>query len=112
NLAELSASIAHEVNQPLAAIAANSRACVLWLLNEPANLERARESAVEMLRDAEAAVNIVNRVRALFNSTSKVSAPANLNDAIIEVSRLMTSVIDQHKARIELELAPNLRNVH
>src|SRR6185295_15599 len=58
SLAELSASIAHEVNQPLAAIVANSHACHRWLSAEPANLERAKITAERITRDANAAANV------------------------------------------------------
>ena len=59
SLAELAASIAHEVNQPLSAVVTNSEACQLWLSAEPPNLERARSSADRIVRDAREAANIV-----------------------------------------------------
>ena len=66
SLAELSASIAHEVNQPLAAIVANSQACLRWLSAEPPNVERAKITAERITRDANSAADIVSRIRALF----------------------------------------------
>lgn len=111
SLSELSASIAHEVNQPLAAISANARACHQWLQHEPPNLERARETADAMIDDAEAAANIVGRVRALFNPATKVAALNNVNDIIVEVCRLLAAEISGQGVRIERDLAPDLHDV-
>src|SRR5262249_5078901 len=65
-LAELSASIAHEVNQPLAAIVSNSYACQRWLEGDPPNLERAQIIMNRIIRDANSAAEVVSRIRALF----------------------------------------------
>ncbi len=111
SLTELSASIAHEINQPLAAISANARACLQWLMHEPPNLSRARETANAMIGDAEAAANIVSRVRALFNATSTVTAPHNVNDIVVEVCRLMASEIARRGAKVERELSAGPHNV-
>src|SRR3546814_7653620 len=69
SLAELSASIAHEVNQPLAAIVANANACDRWLSAAPPNLERAKISAERIIRDANSAADVVSRTRALFKQS-------------------------------------------
>jgi PAS domain-containing protein len=66
SLAELSASIAHEVNQPLAAVVANSHACQRWLTTDPPNLERAQTTVERIIRDANGAADVVARIRALF----------------------------------------------
>ncbi len=66
SLAELSASIAHEVNQPLAAVVANSHACQRWLAAEPPNIDRAHRTVERIIRDANAAADVVSRIRALF----------------------------------------------
>jgi C4-dicarboxylate-specific signal transduction histidine kinase len=71
SLAELSASIAHEVNQPLAAIVANSHACHRWLSAEPANVERAKITAERIIRDANSAADVVSRIRALFRQSTE-----------------------------------------
>ena len=71
SLAELSASIAHEVNQPLAAIVANSHACQRWLSAEPPNVERAKITAERIIRDANSAADVVSRIRALFKQSAE-----------------------------------------
>src|SRR5207247_9214494 len=72
SLAELSASIAHEVNQPLAAIVANSHACHRWLSAEPPNLDRAKITAERIIRDANSAADVVSRIRALFRPSREL----------------------------------------
>ena len=66
SLAELSAAIAHEVNQPLAAIVANSNACQRWLSAAPPNLERAQKTVERIIHNANAAADVVSHIRALF----------------------------------------------
>ncbi len=75
SLAELSASIAHEVNQPLAAIVANSNACYRWLPAEPPNLDRAKMTAERITRDANSAADVINRIRALFRRETHAHSP-------------------------------------
>ena len=68
-MGELTASIAHEVNQPLAAIVASGDSCTAWLANEPPNLDKARAAASRMIQAATQASEIVQRLRALFKKT-------------------------------------------
>ncbi len=65
-VAELSASIAHEINQPLGAVVANGDACEMWLSSDPPNIERARLAVGRIIRDANAAAEVIQRIRALF----------------------------------------------
>src|SRR5262249_291560 len=89
SLAELSASIAHEVNQPLAAVVANSHACHRWLSMEPPNIERAKITAERITRDANSAADVVSRIRALFRHAPDVRLSEDINRLISEVCRLM-----------------------
>src|SRR5262249_13871640 len=88
-VAQLSASIAHEVNQPLAAVVANAGTCLRWLSTEPPNLQRARLMAERIVRDGTAAADGVNRVRALFNQSRSTGKPLNLNEIVSEVRDLL-----------------------
>jgi C4-dicarboxylate-specific signal transduction histidine kinase len=108
SLAELSASIAHEVNQPLAAIAANSQACHRWLSAEPPNIERAKITVERIDRDANAAADIVARIRALFRHTPQSQAAEDVNRLIGEVCRLMEDEIAAKDIRVERQLAADL----
>ena len=65
-VAELSASIAHEINQPLGAVVANGDACEMWLSTDPPNLDRARLAVQRIVRDGNAAAEVIHRIRALF----------------------------------------------
>jgi PAS domain S-box-containing protein len=90
-VSELSASIAHEVNQPLAAVVANGDACRRWLSAEPPNVERALLSADRIVRDGNAAADVVRRVRSLFRHTPLVQELLDLNEVIEEVLGLLSA---------------------
>jgi PAS domain S-box-containing protein len=90
---ELSASIAHEINQPLSAVVSNGDACVRWLNSSPPNIERARNTAQMIVRDAKSAADVVRRVRALFKHTDSDRAPLDANEVIREVLHLMQGEI-------------------
>lgn len=107
-VAELSAAIAHEVNQPLAAVVANAGACHRWLSVTPPNLERARLTAERIVRDGKAASEVVNRVRALFKQSAPSAVELNLNDVIAEVRDLMLEECSGRGLRIETDLQNDL----
>jgi PAS domain S-box-containing protein len=111
SLAELSASIAHEVNQPLAAIVANSHALRRWLSADPPNIERAKITADRITRDANSAADVVSRIRALFRHAPDARSPEDVNRLIGEVCRLMADKIAAQDIRIETSLDPDLPSV-
>jgi PAS domain S-box-containing protein len=80
----LTASIAHEVNQPLAAIVASGDSCTAWLASEPPNLDRARAAVSRVIQAATQASEIVQRVRAMFKKTPSVATSVNMNELIEE----------------------------
>jgi PAS domain S-box-containing protein len=108
SLAELSASIAHEVNQPLAAIVANSLACYRWLSAQPPNVARAKTTAERITRDANAAAEVISRIRALFRQAPHRRSSQNVNHLIDEVCRLMADDIALKDVRIKTSLEPAL----
>jgi len=108
SLAELSASIAHEVNQPLAAIVANSHACHRWLSAAPPNIERAKITAERITRDANSAADVVSRIRALFKRSLNPRSREDINGLISGVCRLMSEEIAQKDSRINTNLEPDL----
>jgi PAS domain S-box-containing protein len=108
SLAELSASIAHEVNQPLAAVIANSHACQRWLSSEPPNLQRARVTVERIIRDANGAAEVVSRIRALFKQTVSTRVSVNLNEVIGEVCKLIGDDVTKKNISIETDLERNL----
>jgi signal transduction histidine kinase len=107
-VAELSAAIAHEVNQPLAAVVANASACLRWLSAAPPNFERARLSAERIVRDANSTSDVVNGVRALFKQSTPVTIPLSLNEVIEEVCHLMFDEVSGAGVSIETDLERDL----
>ncbi|EJC72343.1 PAS domain S-box [Rhizobium leguminosarum bv. trifolii WSM2012] len=108
SLAELSASIAHEVNQPLAAVVANSHACQRWLLAEPPNMERAQRTVERIIRDANSAADVVSRIRALFKQSADRRAHTSLPGVVNEARNLMAEEAARRRARMEVEVDGNL----
>ena len=85
---ELAASIAHEINQPLAAIVTNAQVCLRWLMRDVPNLEEAREAAKYIARDGKRAGDVISRIRALVRNTGSEKALLDINQAIEEVVHL------------------------
>lgn len=108
SLAELSASIAHEVNQPLAAIVANSHACQRWLSAEPANVERAKITVERIIRDANSAADVVARIRALFRQSVEPRISTPLSGAIAEARSLMAEEAARRRVRMDIDVEGNL----
>jgi PAS domain S-box-containing protein len=108
SLAELSASIAHEVNQPLAAVVANSHACQRWLTAEPPSLERARKTLERIIRDANSAADVVRRTRALFRQSTETRIRAALADVIAEAGNLMAEEASRRSVRVDVDVEADL----
>lgn len=105
-LAELSASIAHEVNQPLAAVVTNSHACRAWLAADPPNLPRARIAAERMVRDSMAAADVVGRIRALFARKPSPRVTIDLREVVQEVRAMMSGQFSAEGAIVDAKLGP------
>src|SRR5271165_7032323 len=110
-LGELAASIAHEVNQPLAGIATNASACLRWLAGELPNLDEAREAIRRIIRDGNRAGDVVSRMRALFKKACTAMEWLDINEAIEEVVILTQSEARRNKVALRMELAADLPSV-
>jgi PAS domain S-box-containing protein len=108
SLAELSASIAHEINQPLAAAVMNCHALQRWLAANPPNLEEARLSSENVARNAKAASDIIGRVRALFTQQASPRTNTNINEVIGEVHQLMKDLLASERVRLNMDLDTSL----
>jgi PAS domain S-box-containing protein len=108
SLAELSASIAHEVNQPLTAIIANAQACHRWLSADPPNIGRAKITAERITQNANAAADVVSRIRALFRQSAEPRNSAPLTSVIAEARSLMAEEATRRRVRIDLDVEGNL----
>jgi PAS domain S-box-containing protein len=103
-IAEFAASIAHEVNQPLAAVIANAHACHRWLSAQPPNLGEANLAVSRIVRDSNAAADVVQRIRALFKQAEPLMIPLDLNDVLAEVLRLLQGETLRQGVLVETEL--------
>ncbi|MEH2567931.1 AAA family ATPase [Bradyrhizobium sp. AZCC 2289] len=107
-LGELTASIAHEVNQPLAAIIANADACLRWLDRETPDLPAARRSVEWVINDGDRASEVIQRVRALAKQSDIEKVPLDVNDVVREVIALVQRELSSHRVSLRTELAPAL----
>jgi PAS domain S-box-containing protein len=107
-LGELTASIAHEVNQPIAAVVTNANACLRWLKGETPNLDRAREAAERIIRDGNRASDVIIRIRTLLKGGESDHKQVEINDVIREVAALAQGAITLHRASLEIALAEEL----
>ncbi len=108
SLGVLTASIAHEVNQPLSGIVMNAGTCLRMLDSDPPNIEGARETAMRMIRDGNRASEVVARLRALFKRKEVAAEWVNLNDAAQEVIALSLSELQNKRIVVRHEFAENL----
>jgi PAS domain S-box-containing protein len=108
SLNALTASIAHEVNQPLLGIMTNAGTCLRMLAADPPNVEIARETARRTIRDSERASDVIKRLRALFTKKSTATESVDLNEATREVVALSLSELQRGRAILRMELAEGL----
>jgi len=107
-LSALTASIAHEVNQPLAGIITNAGACLRMLDADPPNVDGARRTARRTIRDGNRAADVVTRLRSLFGKRELTLDPLDLNDAAREVVALLSNDFRQNRIAVRTELAEDL----
>jgi PAS domain S-box-containing protein len=108
SLGVLTASIAHEVNQPLSGIITNANTCLRMLAADPPNVDGARETARRTIRDANRASEVIKRLRALFGKKNPTAEPVDLNDAVREVVALSLSRLQRDRVILLTELADDL----
>jgi signal transduction histidine kinase len=111
SLGALTASIAHEVNQPLSGIITNAGTCLRMLDADPPNVDGARETARRTLRDGNRASDVMTRLRALFTKKDAATEPVDLNEATREVIALSLSELQRSRVILGQELADDLRPV-
>lgn len=107
-MGEMAASIAHEINQPLAAIVNNANASLRWLSREPPNLERARSILKRVVSDGGRASEVIGSVRALLEKSSQERVELDLNDLIREVMTFVRADLRHHRISVRTELAEDL----
>jgi PAS domain S-box-containing protein len=110
-LGELTASIAHEVNQPLAGVIANAEACLRWLRRGTPDVDAACRSVEWIIDDGNRASEVIRRVRALANKTGIEKLPLDVNDVAREVISLVQRELVSKQVSLQMELAPALPTI-
>jgi PAS domain S-box-containing protein len=108
SLGALTASIAHEVNQPLSGIITNASTCLRMLDADPPNVDGARQTAQRTIRDGHRASDVITRLRALFSKRNATPESVDLNEAILEVIALSRSELQRSQVISRVELAHDL----
>ncbi|OAF00669.1 histidine kinase [Bradyrhizobium centrolobii] len=104
-MGQLTASIAHEVNQPIAAIVSNAGAGLNWLDVQPPNLERVRQTFGWIMKDGVRAGEVIGRIRALIRKAPPQKSPLAINDVVLEVIALTRSEVTNNSVTVETQLA-------
>jgi ACS family glucarate transporter-like MFS transporter len=107
-MAEMTASIAHELNQPLTAVVTHAYACREWLRSDPANLLKASATAEKIVQESTRASAVVKRVRALFSKEAQVREASDMNRLIQDLARLLRDDAIRRGVSIQLVLARDL----
>jgi PAS domain S-box-containing protein len=107
-MGELTASLAHEVNQPIAAAVTDANTCVRWLTRDQPDLEEAREAASRIVQDAKRATEIVSRIRLLFKKGTPEQELVDVNEVIREMIVLLRNEATRHSISIRTELAADI----
>jgi PAS domain S-box-containing protein len=110
-LGELTASIAHEVNQPLAGVVTNGNACLRWLACNPPNMVEAQRAIERIIKDGHRAGDVIVRIRALVKKTPSQRISVNVNEAIRDVIALARSEMHSNRVLLKTELSDHLPSV-
>jgi PAS domain S-box-containing protein len=108
SLGELTASIAHEVNQPLGAVVANAEACLGWLDRESPDLNEAHAAIERIVRDGHRAGEVIRRVRALIKKVDTQMVPLNVNEIVSEAMNIVEHELRRYRVSRRMELASDL----
>jgi PAS domain S-box-containing protein len=105
---ELTAAIAHEINQPLTGVVSSGDACLRWLGGQPPNLEAARRAVERMLRDANRAGEVLNRIRAMVVKSPPQRGWLDINEIMLEVIALIRGEIQRNGISLRTELGKDV----
>jgi len=110
-MGELTASLAHEIKQPIGAAVTNAEACLRLIDRREPDLPEAREAAVEMIKDAKRAADIIEHVRSLFRKGSSPQEIVDVNEVIREMVVMLQKEANRHSVRMSTDLTNGLPNV-
>ena len=107
-MGHLAASIAHEVNQPVAAVVTNAHAALRWLDAQPPDLGEARQALGDIMKDGNRANDVIGRIRGLINKVPPRHDPLDINQAIVDATTLTRSELLRHRIALHIQLAHEL----
>ncbi len=110
-MGELTASLAHEVNQPIAAAVTNANSCLHWLADDVPNLDKARTAAMRIVKDGTRAAEIISRIRLLFQKGTPQWQSVDVNEIIGEMAVLLRGEAMRYSISLRTELAADLPQV-
>jgi C4-dicarboxylate-specific signal transduction histidine kinase len=110
-MGQLSASIAHEVKQPITAVMAYASAALRWLAARPPNLNEVREALSRIVADSERATHIVDRTRAFYKKEPQRKDGLDINETILELIAFMRSEASKHGVELDVQLADGLPQI-
>jgi PAS domain S-box-containing protein len=110
-MGELTASLAHELSQPITSAVTNASACVLWLKRERPEVDRARDAAARIVRDGRRAGEIIRRIRLFFKRTEPERDLVDVNEVIREMLVLLRGPVKQYSVSVHTELAEDVPRV-
>lgn len=111
SMGELTASIAHEISQPLTAVVTNGQASLEWLSTNPPNLEKARQTTESIVRDGTRAGAVIDRIRALFRKEAPIKDWTDLNEVIGELTVFLRNEAGARQVSVRTQLSPALPNL-
>jgi C4-dicarboxylate-specific signal transduction histidine kinase len=107
-MGQLTASIAHEVNQPIAALLTNAETAVRWLARQPPNLEKAMQSIGRIIGDGKRAADIMSRIRDFSRKAPAQKEDLEINEAILEIMTLTRAAVSDHGILVKMQLSDGL----
>src|SRR5207302_599923 len=110
-MGELTAALAHEVNQPIAAASTNANTCLRWLAGDTPNIEEARAAAARIVKDGKRAAEIISRTRLLFKKGTPQNELVDLNEVIGEMIVLLRGEPTQYNILVGTDLAADLPQI-
>jgi PAS domain S-box-containing protein len=110
-MGELAASLAHEVNQPIAATLMNAGTALRWLARQPPNLEEATQAIDYIINDSKRAADIVSRIRDLAKKAPAQRENLEINEAILEIMRLTRAAMSEHCVSVKMQLSDGLPHI-
>ncbi len=111
SMGELTASIAHEINQPLTAVVTHGHACIEWLSASPPNLEKTRQTVERIIQDGTRAGAVLSRIRALFKKEAPAKDWLDINEVIHELTTFLRDEALRRHIVIRTDLVPGLPKV-